>query len=592
MWWAAFFVTGMYIGPVGSEIFYCLLSFICACVCFFQGVPEGYIARLNPQQARILAPVLRAVLVSATGILMMTSTGLSASIYAAADHAPGADQAESEAVTCISGWIVKSIEGGAISSRSRSILKALILGRKDIVVRQLKELYAYMGAAHFLALSGLHLGMIALPVSFIISGICRKKSAADMILLSVLIIYTLVAGSPPSLLRAVMLYIAYKMFRLAGIKVSLFTALVTGCLVLLSFRFGLAYDTGFRLSFLAVGAIALLAVPVLSRLERNESWGSVWRPIRAAAASCIVTLSVQIVSLPLVLHLFGRAPVFAVVSNLVLLIPVMLMLSAGFLFVLIPVFYIRACLAPLLDLVSRIMWRLPELSFPIMRPAICNGDIDPIPYGAFLVLLFIAVKKRCYRRKRILFASIACLAAAVISGSSRKEGAGKCLQTVPMESISIAAETATALEGLILNGNRWGDSFIIDDNIDALIVQGRLTRYQAGRIAGDLWRSGKRGIDMIIAARPDPGIISGLEFLTMALGPEKVIISPYFYRQLQVSPGYDDLKDVLETEIGKNVPIDTGRAEIIVSFPSYPPGRGKIIKETDTCLCVSIEDGT
>ncbi|MFP4510731.1 MAG: ComEC/Rec2 family competence protein [Spirochaetaceae bacterium] len=146
---------------------------------------------------------------------------------------------------------------------SRGLFMALFLGNRDELSPFLYDQVRSAGAAHVLALSGMHLGLVAAAFVVLVSPLrSRRITAIGVSLLSVG--YLLLAGLRPSLVRAVIMLHVAMFFRLRDGHVSgLKTLCCTFLLHVLIFPAD-AQSLGFILSFSALAGIFVLTPLVMS----------------------------------------------------------------------------------------------------------------------------------------------------------------------------------------------------------------------------------------------------------------------------------------------------------------------------------------
>ena len=147
------------------------------------------------------------------------------------------------------------------------LAEALLTGSRDNLDPALKDQFRRAGVSHVLALSGMHLGIIALFVFFIV----RRFASPRLSILAVNIVnvlYLLMAGISPSLLRAVIMFALVSLGKLMGARVNLLRVLVfTFSLSLMIFP-EYFFSISFQLSFLALSGILLFTTPISDSLER------------------------------------------------------------------------------------------------------------------------------------------------------------------------------------------------------------------------------------------------------------------------------------------------------------------------------------
>ena len=97
------------------------------------------------------------------------------------------------------------------------LAEALLTGSRDNMDPMLKEQFRRAGVSHVLALSGMHLGIIALFVFFIVRRFAGPKLSI-LAVNAVNVLYLFMAGISPSLLRAVIMFALVSTGRLVGAK--------------------------------------------------------------------------------------------------------------------------------------------------------------------------------------------------------------------------------------------------------------------------------------------------------------------------------------------------------------------------------------
>lgn len=209
-----------------------------------------------------------------------------------------------------------------LSEGAAALQQALTLGVRDDL-GGLRPRFAAAGMAHLLALSGLHVGVLAAVVMWCARPLGRRR--AGVVVLAVVALYVAVVGASPSVVRAaVMLAFVVATRALGVVAAPLPATLASAALALLLARPAWVGDLAFQLSFASVAGIALLAGPALERAptqrpapgeprsrqlaRRLAGWAGIG--VRTSAAAQLATLS-------LVADSFGAVPLLAPLVNLV-----------------------------------------------------------------------------------------------------------------------------------------------------------------------------------------------------------------------------------------------------------------------------------
>lgn len=97
-----------------------------------------------------------------------------------------------------------------LNERNAGLLASLILADKSLVDSMDRDRFDSLGMNHILAVSGLHIGVLALFLEFIIKKISKNKKFTDLALVIILFLYIMAIGFPISAVRAFLFYILYK----------------------------------------------------------------------------------------------------------------------------------------------------------------------------------------------------------------------------------------------------------------------------------------------------------------------------------------------------------------------------------------------
>ncbi|WP_172634018.1 ComEC/Rec2 family competence protein [Thermanaerovibrio velox] len=177
---------------------------------------------------------------------------------------------------------------------SRGYLLASWFGVKD---PELVEDHRRWGTSHILAVSGFHVALLLGGLWFVF-----KPRRSGLLLGSLALwVYVLMAGCPPSAVRAACMAQLGMLGFLLGRGVRGMNLLFSGGWLMLMFNPWMAFDVGFRLSVLSVAV--LLGVGGAVR--------GAWYPM--------VSLAVWLATYPLAASTFGAVPVVGILSNLVAL---------------------------------------------------------------------------------------------------------------------------------------------------------------------------------------------------------------------------------------------------------------------------------
>ncbi|KAA3606979.1 MAG: DNA internalization-related competence protein ComEC/Rec2 [Calditrichaeota bacterium] len=206
------------------------------------------------------------------------------------------------------------------TNESAGFLGGIILGDKSEISPEMKEDFANSGIIHLLAVSGLHVGFIALIILTLGSVFRFPLGGKILFLFGSLLFYSLLTDLRPSVIRAsLMLFIFYLGTYLQRRSNGLNSVSAAGVLILI-FAPSQAFDLGFQLSFSAVFGILIFEPIIWQRvrmkfpiLQNEEKLNS--KTLTFFVRLGLVSVTAQLGTLVPVLLYFGKIPVGGVLTN-------------------------------------------------------------------------------------------------------------------------------------------------------------------------------------------------------------------------------------------------------------------------------------
>lgn len=217
-----------------------------------------------------------------------------------------------------------------LSPAAQQFVVALLLGNSDLIDKVTRQEFAAAGVAHVLALSGLHVGFIALIIWWLLFPLdyLRLKKLRLIITIGAIMLFAVFTGLSPSVVRAtIMIGFVFASLVFHRRSVSL-NALAMAALVILVFNPSAHYGAGFQLSFITVGAVLLFAhVP--------QSLQSRYKAVNYITSTIITSCVAMLATIALSAHYFHTISFMSVVTNLLILpvLPAFMILAALFLLV-------------------------------------------------------------------------------------------------------------------------------------------------------------------------------------------------------------------------------------------------------------------
>jgi competence protein ComEC len=200
----------------------------------------------------------------------------------------------------------------------------LLLGERGLLDRAAYEAVRTLGIVHLLALSGMHLTMIALLAVAATHWTPRRRAAFVALALS---IYVGVVGDIDSLTRAYTMALLLLAARALVRPPRPVDALGKALLIMLLASPTAILSVGLQLSFAATLAVLGCLARLPAALSRPAAAGSRWRRAllacaRAAATAFVVSVAVEVFIAPLQAHHFGRVSVVGPLATVAFLAPV------------------------------------------------------------------------------------------------------------------------------------------------------------------------------------------------------------------------------------------------------------------------------
>ena len=232
--------------------------------------------------------------------------------------------------------VQESLQKQPFNERQLSVIKALLLGQRQGIDRQLNDQYADAGVIHILAVSGLHVGIILWLLRAITAPFSRYQWRHFRSILIIVCIwaFAFITGASPSVLRAATMFSFLELGRAVGGQSNTFNSLMYSALLLLLLNPLQLYQVGFQLSYLAVIAI-LWIQPWLSSLYKPK-----YKIPRLFWDTMTVTVAAQLGVMPLSILYFHQFPGLFMVSNLVILPCLGILLGSGIGIILLSYFQI------------------------------------------------------------------------------------------------------------------------------------------------------------------------------------------------------------------------------------------------------------
>ncbi len=277
------------------------------------------------------------------------------------------------------------LQQNIIGKQEKAVAAALLIGYKQDIDSNLMKAYSNTGVIHVIAISGLHLGLIYGLLIGIFSWMpdsTIKKWTAPPIMLSVLWGFALITGAGPSIVRAAVMFSFIIIATIIKQNSSITNALAASAFFLLLLHPFYLWDIGFQLSYAAVLSIVLYQKKIYDTLYFNYKW------LQACWQLNALTLSAQILTLPLVVYHFHQFPNYFLLSNFIV-VPLSSIILYGCL-LLLPlgtVSYLGKALSIATSwLITSMNWVIQKMNaLPFANSS--NLDINTVQAGLFFIII-------------------------------------------------------------------------------------------------------------------------------------------------------------------------------------------------------------
>ena len=222
--------------------------------------------------------------------------------------------------------LINSFKNHNFSQKTQSIINALLFGQRIDLDKETIESYSNAGVIHILAISGLHVGILFLILSFIctpLNHFKKGKNVGLIIILGTLWLFAFLSGLSPSVTRAVLMFSILAIGKHFNRQTTTINTVAVSALILLCFNPNYIFDVGFQMSYAALISIILLH-PFFKYFHLSKN-----KIIKYVVDILLVSTAAQIGVLPLSIYYFNQFPTLFLVANLIVIPLTFLILALG-----------------------------------------------------------------------------------------------------------------------------------------------------------------------------------------------------------------------------------------------------------------------
>ncbi|MDB4679913.1 DNA internalization-related competence protein ComEC/Rec2 [Planctomycetaceae bacterium] len=239
-------------------------------------------------------------------------------------------------------WLADRLDQYLKSPDSRALARALLLGDRADLPDEIKRAFIQSGVFHLLAISGLHIGIIAVMLSRLLSILNLSVRRSSLMVIILMIGYASVTGLRPSVFRATLFLVIYLSGRLLGRESSPLNSLGLTAFLLVLMNPMTLFNSGSQLSFLSVlGIIAvrpLLLVNPSSHSLYERAVAGLPRPWYISMMAslrnsiydvAVIGLAVSLFTFPVIAKNFHLFPIWGVPLTILMIPLVTVLLGLG-----------------------------------------------------------------------------------------------------------------------------------------------------------------------------------------------------------------------------------------------------------------------
>lgn len=393
-----------------------------------------------------------------------------------------------------------------------SLTKGILLGMRSTIPSSTRDEFRQTGTAHLLAISGLHLTIIAgILVSLGIRIFGRKGYVYIWMTIAAIWIYAILTGMNPPVLRSVQMISLFLAAELFGRQRSSLIALLLAAALMSSFNPQVLWDPSFQLSFAAMAGLVFIFPLLQSFLRRTVisrfgETGTLSGITTIIADSFSVSFSALLAVWPLVAYYFGIISPTAPVATLFTLPALPAVIVSGFLSGVTGLIFLPAA-----QIIAWINWIFSSYILLVIKaftliPAVENHDIGTVPvisyYGVFILILWFVYRK--YVNTEISIPN-----AGFFSLIPEKWVVIPLLSLTVFTSIFACSMPDGKLHVYFLDVGQ-GDAILISKGSRQILVDGGPSPQAVTTALGKEMPFWDRTIDLVVLTHPDADHVTGL----------------------------------------------------------------------------------
>lgn len=218
-----------------------------------------------------------------------------------------------------------------------ALASTLILGYRADLHKDVIDAYSKTGTMHVLSVSGMHVGIVFLVLAALLRPMDKVKA---LILVRILLIitsiwfYALISGFSSPVCRAALMISFVVIGKGLNKNQNSYNLIAISAFFLLLYYPFYLFDVGFQLSYLAVCGLVYFHPKLYHSLYfKNKFVDYAW-------SYCALSIAAQLATFPISIYYFHQFPLYFLISNLLIVLPVTIIMYSGILLLAIPLNFI------------------------------------------------------------------------------------------------------------------------------------------------------------------------------------------------------------------------------------------------------------
>lgn len=437
-----------------------------------------------------------------------------------------------------------------------SLAQGIVLGIRYNIPQDIRDDFVHTGTAHLLAISGLHLAIMAgmlLSIGIWLFG--RRRYLYIWLALSAIWLYALITGMHTPVIRGAIMASLFLAAELLGRQRTAITSLAFAAAIMVGINPSILWDASFQLSFLAMAGLIFLAPPLMNLGRRvvNRTIGEEGVGVslaNIATDSLSVTLAATIAVWPLIAHYFGIVSLAGPLATFLALPAMPLIIASGALVGLIGLFAL-----PIAQVLGWLAWLFLSYmlmivtgfaSFPLssIKVGSVGTAVIVVYYSALAVAIWLINNKKLREHMPAVknwLKSGATRSTSLVSRLPMKWVVPPLLIMAILASVAAASMPDDKLHISFLDVGE-GDAVLVQKGSQQVLIDGGPSPQALTLGLGEQMPFWDRTVELVVLTHPHADHIGGLVAVLERYKVEQVLYPDLDYE----SPTYEEWLELIK----------------------------------------------